>query len=163
MSEPRLRRRGLAGLLLALALLAAGLALTFSAYRRVSAPLHLTAAAVPVQGVVTEKFVEARPDRLLPFDVPTYVVRYAYPNPAGQMRTGEQVLTKKTYEALPTQGGQAFVVIEPDAPGLSVLNPRFALPAGAGWRAGLGAAAVVGAVVCFAVSIVLPQRARAAG
>jgi hypothetical protein len=158
----RQRRVSLAGLLLSLALLAAGLYLMFSAYRRVSAPLRLTGQGVPAQGVVTEKFVDERPDRLLPFDVTTYVVRYAYPNAEGQMRTGEQIVTRKTYEGLPGQGGQAFVLFDPAEPGLSAIDSRLTFPGGAGWRAGLAAAALAGMIVFSTISTALSQHARSA-
>lgn len=162
-ANPRLRRLSLVGLLLSLALLAVGLVLLFSTYRRVSAPLKLTGQGVAVQGVVTEKFIAERPDRLLPFDVTTYVVRYAYPNVEGQMRSGEQVVTRKSYEGLPGQGGQTFVLFDPAEPGLSVIDPRLTFPAGAGWRAGLAAAALAGTIVFSTISTALSQRMRAAG
>jgi hypothetical protein len=119
--------------------------LAYSAYRRVETALRLGGAAWAAPGVVTEKLVESHPDRLLPFDVRAYVVRYAYPNPAGQMRTGEQVVTRRFFDRLPEQGGQATVYLAAGEEGISAVQRGPALPAPAGWRAALALGALIAA------------------
>lgn len=149
-----MRRRvtGLAGIALAVGLVALGLLLLFTAFRRVQTPFQLAGGGMTVQGVVLEKLVEARPDRLLPFDVTTYVVRYAYPNPQGQMRTGEQAVTQGFFERLPGQGALAWVTFDPADPAISAIDPRLTLPGAAGWRAGMGFAALLLAVLIATLS-----------
>jgi hypothetical protein len=120
-------------------------ALAYSAYRRVETATRLGGGAWAAPGVVTEKLVEYRSDRLLPFDVRTYVVRYAYPNPAGQMRTGEQVVTRRFFDRLPEQGGQTTVYLAAGEEGVSAVQRGPALPAPAGWRAILALAALIAA------------------
>jgi hypothetical protein len=123
------------------------LALLWSASRRVETQLKLRAGSAAVQGVVLEKLVEQRPDRLVPFAVPSYVVRYAFPTPAqGQMRTGEQVVTRYAFRQLGEQGALAVVTVDPGDPSISAIDPRLTFPAGAGWRLGIGIGLLVGAV-----------------
>lgn len=142
----------LAGALVALGLLAVAAGLSYSAFRRVETIFRLAGSSITVQGVVTEKLVEQRPDRLLPFDVTTRVVRYAYPNPQGQMRTGEQVVTKGFFEQVRGQGAPVRITYSSTDPAISAIDPRLTLPAAAGWRAGMALAAlalalmIVGAV-----------------
>jgi hypothetical protein len=131
-------------LLAALCVLGA-VALAYSAYRRVETAIRLGGGAWAAPGVVTEKLVETRSDRLLPFDVRAYVVRYAYPNPAGQMRTGEQVVTRRFFDRLPEQGGQTTVYLAAYEEGISAVQRGPALPAPAGWRAALALGALIAA------------------
>ncbi|HLV44506.1 MAG TPA: hypothetical protein VKY39_06090 [Aggregatilineales bacterium] len=151
------RTTALIGIILSVVLLAGALGLLYTAYRRVEIPLRLTGNSWVTGGVVTEKLVERRPDRLLPFDVETHVVRYAFPNAEGQMRTGEQVVTRRLYRALPGQGGPLPVVVHGDDPDVHAINPGLAFPASAGWRAGMGMAALVAAIVLSTISTALAR------
>lgn len=146
-NKPPVRRRliRLGGWTLAALCLLGAATLAYSAYRRVETGLRLGGAAWAVPGIVTEKLVERRPDRLLPFDVQTYVVRYAYPSPAGQMHSGEQVVTRGYFERLPDQGGQTTVYLAPGEASVSVVQRGPALPAIAGRRAALALAALIAA------------------
>ncbi|MEJ2150935.1 MAG: hypothetical protein P8Z40_15860 [Chloroflexota bacterium] len=137
----------LASFALAGVLALGALGLLWSASRRVETQLRLRADSVAVQGVVLEKLVEQRPDRLLPFDVPSYVVRYAFPTPdQGQMRSGEQVVTRYAFRHLGGQGALAPVTVDPDDPAVSAIDPRLTFPAGAGWRLGIGIGLLVAAL-----------------
>ncbi len=145
-------KRRVIGIALAAGLILLGLLLLFTALRRVQTQIVLMGGGVTVQGVVLEKLVEERPDRLLPFEVTTYVVRYAYPNPEGQMRTGEQVVTQGFFEVLPGQGAPARVTYDPANPAISAIDPRLTFPGAAGWRAGMGFAALMLAALSLAFS-----------
>src|SRR5690606_38732531 len=98
------RAFSLIGILPSLPLLVGPLARLSTAARRPETQVRLMGDAWATRGVVLEKLVEEREDRLLPWDVTTYVVRYAYPNDRGQMRTGEQVVTRRFFEQTPEQG-----------------------------------------------------------
>jgi hypothetical protein len=130
------------------------LGLLWSASRRVETQLKLRADSVAVQGVVLEKLVEQRPDRLVPFSVPSYVVRYAFPTPdQGQMRSGEQVVTRYAFRQLGGQGELAVVTVDPNDPAISAIDPRLTFPAGAGWRLGGGLALLVAALGVIVVGV----------
>ncbi len=152
------RVRSLAGIILSLALLAAGLALLYSASHSLRVPLRLAGRALVAQGIVMEKITEQHPDRLLPFDVTSYVVRYAFPNAQGQMRTGQQTVTKSFFEELPGQGSPAWVFFDPDDPSVSAIDPRLTFPGAAGWRLGMAAAALLLAALLLALNAGLAGR-----
>jgi hypothetical protein len=144
----------LASLALAGAFVVGALGLLWSASRRVETQLRLRADSVAVQGVVLEKLVEQRPDRLLPFAGPSYVVRYAFPTPTqGQMRTGEQVVTPYAFRQLGEQGALAAVAVDPADPSISAIDPRLTFPAGAGWRLGIGIGLLAGALGVVLVGV----------
>lgn len=154
---PRLTTRQIAALIVAL-LLAAGFAVfAYSAYRWAGSPLRFLRGAVVVPGNVTEKLEQTRSDRLLPFDIPAYVVRYAYLNPQGQMRTGEQIVTRRTFQQLDEQGAPAEIAILPDQPGASAFDPRLTFPSVAGWRLGIALGALAAAYFVFLFGV-LPLK-----
>lgn len=143
----------LGGALAALGLLAVAVGPSYSAFRRVETIFRLVGSSITVQGVVMEKLVEQRADRLLPFDVTTHVVRYAYPNPQGQMRTGEQVVTKGFFEQVRGQGAPVRITYSSTDPAISAIDPRLTFPASAGWRAGVALAALALALIVAAAVI----------
>jgi hypothetical protein len=148
----------LASFALAGAFVLGALGLLWSASRRVETQFKLRAESVAVQGVVLEKLVEQRADRLVPFAVPSYVVRYAFPSPAqGQMRTGEQVVTRHAFRQLGEQGALAAVAVDPDDSAISAIDPRLTFPAGGGWRLGIGIALLVGALGVVLVGVRLKR------
>jgi hypothetical protein len=154
---------GSLGIVIALVLGIAALGLLYSVYGRVQTSLRLSGEVIVVEGVITEKLVEARPDRLLPFDPPAYVVRYAFPTPpGGQMRNGEQVVTRGFYHHLGAQGRPVEVTFRPDDLAISAVDPRLTFPGGTGWRLGiaLGALGVGGAFAGLGVTL---ARQKAAG
>jgi len=157
------RAFSLIGILLSLALLVGALGLFYSAYRRVETQVRLMGDAWATRGVVLEKLVEESEDRLLPWDVTTYVVRYAYPNDRGQMRTGEQVVTRRFFEQTPEQGEPIPVVILTDDSAVTAVSPGLTFPAGAGWRVGLALVAVLGSMVLSTISLALTRRDEAEG
>ncbi|GEM_PF-2460137 len=126
-------------LAVSLILLLAALGLLYTVYRRVATPLMLLRGAVAVDGNITEKLVQRQPDTLLPFDVTVYVVRYAFPTSQGQVRTGEQIVTRGFYERLGEQGAPVEVTIRADDPAVSAVDARLTFPGSAGWRLGITA------------------------
>jgi hypothetical protein len=120
----------------AVVLAALALGLLYSAYRRSRLPLELSRQAVVTEGIITEKLVQRQSDRLLPFDVPAFVVRYAYPTLDGQMRTGEQVVTRGFFERIGDPGTHVPVTMQEDNPSLSAVDPRLTFPGSVGWRMG---------------------------
>jgi len=105
----------------------------------------LSQQAVVAQGVITEKLVQYQNDRLLPFSVPAFVIRYAYPTPQGQMRTGEQVVTRRFFEQLGGPGTPVPVTMREDNPAISAVDPRLTFPSNSGWRMGIALAAIFAA------------------
>jgi hypothetical protein len=134
-------------------LLLAALGLGYTAYRRVTTPLLLLRGAVAVEGNVTEKLVQRQDDSLLPFDITTYVVRYAFPAPQGQMRTGEQIVTREFFERLGEQGAPVEVTLRAEDPAISAVDARLTFPASAGWRLGMAVTCLLAAylVLLFGV------------
>ena len=124
-------------LLMAVVLAAIASGLLYSVYRRSRLALEISQQAVVAQGVITEKLIQPQRDRLLPFGVPAFVVRYAYPSPLGQMRTGEQVVTRHFFERLGGIGTLTPVTMREDNPTISAVDPRLTFPASAGWRMGV--------------------------
>lgn len=156
------RTLSLIGIILSLVLLVGSLALFYTAYRRIENTLRLTSGETwATGGVVLEKLVEERPDRLLPFDVTTYVVRYAFPNEEGQMRTGEQVVTRGVFRQVPGQGQPVPVLVLGEDSAINAINPGLAFPGTAGWRLGMALAALLGAMVLSTVSTALARRGEA--
>jgi hypothetical protein len=164
-----MRRRliGSLSIVIALVLGIAAMGLLYSVYGRVQTSLRLSGEVVVVEGVITEKLVETRSDRLLPFDPPAYVVRYAFPTlPDGQMRNGEQVVTRSFYhrlgDRLGEQGQPVEVTFRPDDLAVSAVDPRLTFPGGTGWRLGvaLGALGVGGVFAGLGVTL---ARREAAG
>lgn len=134
-----------------------------SVYRRVKTPLQLLGRSVTVEGVVTEKRVEKQPDRFLPFDPVAYIVRYAYPNAQGQMRTGEQPVTRAVFNRLDSPGTTTPVTFSLDKPGLSAVDPHLTFPGSSGWRLGIGFCLLTVAVGIFPIKELLalvPGRAE---
>src|SRR5688572_26117269 len=105
-----------------LVVIAAGL--SYLVYRQIGAPLKLMRSAVVVDGNIMEKLVQTRRLSPLPVEVPAYVVRYAFPNPQGQMRTGEQVVTKGFYSRLGKQGTPVEVYLSEKDPSVNAVDPR---------------------------------------
>jgi hypothetical protein len=121
-------------------LLIVALASAYLAVRRVGATLRLLRGAVMMDGNVTEKLVQSQRLSPLPVEVPAYVVRYAFPNPKGQMRTGEQIVTRATFDRLGGQGSPTSVWILPEDTSVSAVDPRLVFPSVAGgrmWFAGI--------------------------
>lgn len=139
----------------AVLLVGASVYLLSSVYRRVRTPLQLLRQSITVEGVVTEKLVEKQPDRFLPFDPVAFVVRYAYPTPQGQMRTGEQSVTRAVYRRLGSPGTPAPVTFGLNDPGLSAIDPHLTFPGGSGWRLGLGCCILTVAVGIFPIKELL--------
>ena len=134
--------------------------LLLSVYRRIRTPLQLLRKSVTVEGVVTEKLVEKQPDRFLPFDPAAYVVRYAYPNAQGQMRSGEQPVTRAVYNRLDAPGSLTPVTFSLDQPGLSAIDPHLTFPGSSGWRLGIGCCLLTVAVGIFPIKELLPVLAK---
>lgn len=135
------------------ALLIGALGLGYLAYRRIGAPPQLLRNAVVVDGVITEKLIEDQRLNPLPITVPAYVVRYSFPTTFGQMRTGQQTVTRATFERLGDQGAAAQVVMSPDDTGVNAIDARITFPAGAGVRLGaaIGCLALAYLVLVFGV------------
>lgn len=157
----RLKIVGLASLAISLTLMVAALALLFQTYNRTQVPIQQAGASLQVQGIVLEKLVEKRPDRLLPFNVTTYIVRYAFPSASGQMRTGEQVVTRKVYESITRQGEPIWVMLSANDPTLNAIDTRLVFPGAYGWRVGLALAALILATAISFGSFLLANRFRA--
>lgn len=134
---------------LALILTLVALALFYLSYRRVGSPLELLRGeTVAVDGVIMEKLVQRQSDSILPFEVTAYVVRYAFPTLQGQMRTGEQIVTRGFFESLGHQGAPVSVTLRFDDPAINAVDARLTFPASAGWRLGLG-------LVCLGLAYLL--------
>ncbi len=114
------------------------------------------------QEVITEKLVQYQNDRLLPFSVPAFVIRYAYPTPQGQMRTGEQVVTRRFFEQLGGPGTPVPVTMREDNPAVSAV-PRLTFPGNSGWRMGIALAAIFAASALGSGGVkLLREKARLA-
>jgi hypothetical protein len=124
-------------------LLIAALSAAYLAIRRASTPLRLLRGAVVVEGNVTEKLVQSQRLSPLPIEVPAYVARYAFPNPQGQMRTGEQIVTRRTFNRLGEQGSPASVWIAPQDTAINAVDPRLVFPSVAGVRMGFAGVCVL--------------------
>ncbi len=127
----------------AVGLALASLALTYTAVRRVYRPYRQAGGAVAVEGVVTEKLVQQQADRFLPFGVTTYILRYAFPNAEGKMRTGEQIVTRRFYDHTGGQGSPIEVTFAAGDSTISAVDPRGMFPGAAGWRLSMGMAGLV--------------------
>lgn len=152
---------GFAAIAGALIVLVGGLGLFYTAYRRVETQVRLRGHMWASQGVVLEKLTAEEDDRLLPFPVTSYLVRYAYPNAAGQMRTGEQTVPANFYAQAPEQGQPIPVAVHTDDPAVSAVNTALAFPGVAGWRAGLALAAALAALMLAAVGASLVRKPAA--
>jgi hypothetical protein len=108
---------------------------SYLALRQIGAPLKLMRSAVVVDGNIMEKLVQTGRLSPLPLEVPAYVVRYAFPNPQGQMRTGEQVVTKPFYGRLGEQGAPIEVYLNETDPAVNAIDPRITFPSVSGVRA----------------------------
>jgi hypothetical protein len=137
-------KRGISFLaMVTLIVIAAGL--LYLVYRQIGAPLQLMPSAVVVDGNIMEKLVQTRRLSPLPVEVPAYVVRYAYPNPQGQMRTGEQVVTKAFFNRLDEQGAAVEVYLNEADPTVNAVDPRITFPSVSGVRAWAAAACLLAA------------------
>lgn len=132
-------------LFMAVALAAIASGLLYSVYRRSRLTLEISRQAVVTQGVITEKLIQRQSDHLLPFDVPAFVVRYAYPTPLGQMRTGEQIVTRRFFERLGGVGALVPVTMREDNPAVSAVDSRLTFPGSTGWRMGIALVALFAA------------------
>jgi hypothetical protein len=108
------------------------LGLGYQTYRRLSLPIQLIQRAVTVDGNITEKLVQSQRLSPLPVNVPTYVVRYTFPNLQGQMRTGEQIVTRPYFDALGEQGAPTTITLYPEDNSINAIDPRFTFPAASG-------------------------------
>ncbi len=152
-------RRAGAGAL-ALWLLIGGTLLAATAVRRASMPLALLRGGLAVEGVITEKQLQWDDDRLIPVAVPVYVIRYAYPTPGGQMRTGEQRVTRHFYAQSGEQGAPARILVESTNPAVSAIEARLTFPGAAGLRLALGLAAMAAAYLVLLFGVLPPARGR---
>lgn len=157
-NRPVFNRRRIASLLATLALLAIAAALLFLAYRRIGFPLGLLEDAVVVDGVVTEKLTQSERASPLPVEVPVYRVRYAYPNLQGQIRTGEQIVTRAAYSRLGDQGAPVQVTIHPVDPGVSAVDARVTFPGVAGVRLALAVIVLALAYVVFLFGVMSASK-----
>ncbi|MBN1122170.1 MAG: hypothetical protein JXJ17_13925 [Anaerolineae bacterium] len=137
-------------LVAAVGLALASLAATYTAVRRVHRPYRQAGGAVAVEGVITEKLVEQRTDRFLPFEVTTYIIRYAFPNTQGKMRTGEQDVTRRFYDRTGGQGTPITVTIAAGDSAISAVDPYGTFPGIAGWRLSMG---LTGFVIAVALAV----------
>lgn len=152
-------RRRLPSLLACLALLAIAAAFLFLAYRRIGLPLPLLQDAAVVDGVIAEKLIQPERASPLPFEVSVFRVRYTYPNLQGQMRTGEQVVTRAAFARLGDQGAPVQVTIHPDDEGISAVDPRITFPGVAGVRLALAMIALLAGYFVFLLGILTkPDR-----
>jgi hypothetical protein len=152
----------IARIIAAVLLVGVSVYLLSSVYRRVRTPLQLLRQSITVEGVVTEKLIEKQPDRFLPFDPVAYVVRYAYPTPQGQVRTGEQPVTRAIYRRLGPPGTPAPVTFGLNNPGLSAIDPHLTFPGSSGWRLGIGCCLLTVAVGIFPIKELLLLLASSA-
>lgn len=129
-------------------LIVGALGLGYLAYRRIGAPPQLLRGAVAVEGVITEKVIDKQVLNPLSISVPVYIVRYAFPTTFGQMRTGQQTVTRAAYTRVGRQGSPVQVVISPNDAGINAVDARITFPAGAGIR-------LVGAVGCLIIAYVM--------
>lgn len=143
----------LGGVVVSLGLLALSVAFFYTAYRRVHNPIRFSGESITVQGVVLEKLVEQRSDRFLPFDVSSNVVRYAFPSAQGKMRTGEQVVTRAFFDRVAGQGNLVWITVSVEDPRFHAIDPRLTFPGTAGWRAGIGLAFLVAALLVASASL----------
>jgi hypothetical protein len=137
-------------LVAAVGLALASLAVTYTAARRVYRPYRQADGAVAVEGVVTEKLIEQQADRFLPFDITTCIIRYAFPNTEGKMRTGEQIVTRRFYDRTGGQGSPIEVTFAAGDSTISAVDPRSVFPGAAGWRLSMG---VVGFVIAAGLAV----------
>ncbi|GAB4468148.1 MAG: hypothetical protein Kow00124_02100 [Anaerolineae bacterium] len=121
-----------------------GLAALFllSTYRRIETRLQVAAGALITEGVVTEKLAASVEDRFLPFEVRTHIIRYAFVNPEGQMRIGEQEVTASFAAQAPAPGGPIPVIISEHNPAVSAVDAGVGFPGAAAWRLAIGLAAL---------------------
>src|SRR5574341_198516 len=141
-----------------LAFVAAAIGLFYTAYRRANTPLQLMNGTVMVDGNVTEKLIQRQPATPLPFEVPVYVVRYAYPSPQGQMRTGEQIVTRGFYEQLGGQGAPVTVTMREDDPGISAVEARLTFAGPASWRLMLAGLCLLVAYLALVFGVISGNR-----
>jgi hypothetical protein len=123
------------GLLAMMALIVIAAGSFYLAYRQIGAPLKLTQSALVIDGNIMEKLVQTRRLSPLPVEMPAYVVRYAFANPQGQMRTGEQVVTKAFYDRLGEQGAPVEVTLSESDLGVNAVDARITFPSVSGVRA----------------------------
>jgi hypothetical protein len=146
-------------LIAAVGLAIASLAIAYTAIRRVYRPYWRAGGAVTVEGVVTEKLVEQQADRFLPFEVRTCIIRYAFPNTEGKMRTGEQAVTRSVYNRTGGQGSPITVTIAAGDSTISAVDPRGVFPGIAGWRLSMGAVGLFAAAgLAFAANGFSPDK-----
>ena len=127
------------------------LALMFTSLRRVQPPFVRAGGAVEVEGVITEKLIEQQTDRFLPFEVTTHIIRYAFPNKQGKMRTGEQIVTHRFYDRTGEQGASIPVTFAAADSTINTVDTRSVFPGIAGWRLWMGTAGlIVAAGLCIA-------------
>lgn len=138
----RLRLIGFSLLALgAAALLVAG-GLIYSLYGRSAVRLDLARESVATQGWLTEKFTQ--PDDLAFIPLTRYVARYAYINPEGVLRSGEQELGRAFYLRLPQAGDRLTVYHSSGNAEINAVDRGLAFPGALGLRA---AAALIGLIL----------------
>jgi hypothetical protein len=150
----------LLSLVAAVALVVIAVGLCYLAYYRIGTPIQLIRHSAVVDGVVTEKLIQ--PERLspLPIDVPTYVVRYTFPNLQGQMRTGEQKVTAAFYNQLGDQGSPVAVTIYPENPATNAVDARISFPDVAGIRLGAALLSLLIAYLIVFFGVIERQKSR---
>ncbi|MCC6904712.1 MAG: hypothetical protein IT326_02650 [Anaerolineae bacterium] len=123
----------------ALLLIAAGLRLGWSAYRRAATPFALLRGAYEIRegGIILETLTARREGGPLPFPVTAYVIRYTFPNPpGGQMRNGEQTVTRRFFNRAGTTGTPIVVYVQVADTRINAVDPRIVFPAESGWLLG---------------------------
>ncbi len=124
---------------------AGAVGLLATTYPRALTSLRLLRQAVTVEGVVTEKLVTYESAGFLPFDMPVYVVRYAFPTTWGQIRSGEQIVTRRFYDRVEGQGAPVTVTMRADNSDTNVVDARLTFPGRMGWRVILAGLCLIGA------------------
>jgi hypothetical protein len=139
-------------------LVAAALGLIITVYQSAATSIRLMRGpTVTVEGVVTEKLAVAGGASL---EAPVFLARYAFPTPQGQIRNGEQTLTRDAYEQLGRPGSPVLITIRQDNPAINAVDPRLVFPGTTGWRLGLAAAFAILAYAVLLLGVLSERKAR---
>jgi hypothetical protein len=149
----------LVSLIATLLLVLIALALGFWAYRRIGAPPQLLRSSVTVEGTITEKLVSQERLSPLPLMLPAYTIRYAFPTPQGLMRTGQQIVTRATYQRLGDQGAPATITLSPSDPAINAVDARITFPGVAGVRLAASLICLIAAYLIVLFGFMQPKQA----
>ncbi len=136
------RIAGAVAMLTGMALVGLAALFLLSTYRRIESRLQVAAGALNTEGVVTEKLTLSVEDRFLPFEVQTHIIRYAFTNAEGQIRTGEQEVTTAFAAHAPSPGRPIPVIVSGQNPAVSAVDAGVGFPGAAAWRLAIGLAAL---------------------